>query len=213
MWNFNDQEVGGFPSQSGRYGQDKIYLCRELNPESSVVHLVPESRGAQIPGARSPLQINFVRWRLIFVGLQSVTCFMSPFWCLEIWGSSKDFWKIYAYLPEPLYDSAKPTPPVTVWLKSAMATNIASQRNTEWQLTRCNYFNFLWSMFASPSHCSDTCRDTEIPNICHSEALHAVQSHQKHIKHRTYFHSPKADASSLLILRQRSSWKWHRLAC
>jgi hypothetical protein len=37
------------------------------------------SRVAQMPGARSTWRLNFVQWRLIFVGPQYVTCF----WHLE----------------------------------------------------------------------------------------------------------------------------------
>jgi hypothetical protein len=37
-------------------------------------------RGAQISGARSPLQPHFVWWCLIFVGPQYGICFMSPYW-------------------------------------------------------------------------------------------------------------------------------------
>ena len=34
---------------------------------------------AQVPRARSPGQLNFVQWRLIYVGPQRETCFVSPF--------------------------------------------------------------------------------------------------------------------------------------
>jgi hypothetical protein len=44
--------------------------------------------GAQTPGAWSPWQQNFVRWRLKFTGLQYVTYFMLPFWRLECWYGS-----------------------------------------------------------------------------------------------------------------------------
>jgi len=46
-----------------------------------------QSRGIQIPDARSPWRLNFVRWRLMLVGPQHYgTCFMSPFWRLKFWG-------------------------------------------------------------------------------------------------------------------------------
>jgi hypothetical protein len=45
-------------------------------------------RSAQTPGARSPGRLNFVRWHLMFVGLQYGTSLMSLFWCLEYWGGS-----------------------------------------------------------------------------------------------------------------------------
>jgi hypothetical protein len=68
-----------FPSRYGPYGQDKLYPYRKLNPDSWVVHLVPESRGAQISGARSPRRINFVQWRLVFAVLSMVpaSCYLS----------------------------------------------------------------------------------------------------------------------------------------
>ena len=40
-------------------------------------------RGAQIPGARSPERINFVRWLQIFACSVYGTCFISPFYPLE----------------------------------------------------------------------------------------------------------------------------------
>lgn len=51
--------------------------------------------GAQILGARSPWRLHFVRWRQIFLGPQYEygTCFMSPFWCLELWGGGFVFRK------------------------------------------------------------------------------------------------------------------------
>jgi hypothetical protein len=42
-------------------------------------------RGAQIPGAKSPWRLNFVRWSLIFAGSQYGTRFMSLFWRIEFW--------------------------------------------------------------------------------------------------------------------------------
>jgi hypothetical protein len=39
------------------------------------------TRVAQISGTRSPRQLNFVWWCLIFVGLHCETCFLS--WQLE----------------------------------------------------------------------------------------------------------------------------------
>jgi hypothetical protein len=51
---------------------------------------VPQrDRGAQIPGTRSPWPLHFVRWRLIFVGTQYGTCFMSPCWRQEYGGGSQ----------------------------------------------------------------------------------------------------------------------------
>ena len=46
-------------------------------------------KGAQIPGARSPERLNFVRWRRIFGGLQYGTRFLSPFWFLEFLGGPR----------------------------------------------------------------------------------------------------------------------------
>jgi hypothetical protein len=48
-----------------------------------------KNRGAQNPGARSPWQLNIVRWRLKFRCLQYVTCFMLTFWRLECWYGSR----------------------------------------------------------------------------------------------------------------------------
>lgn len=151
----------GFPSRSGRYGQDKLYLCRELNPESSVVHLVPESRDAQIPGARSPLGMNFVRWRLMFVVVSMVLPFMSPFWGLEFWGrffkSLRTFEKSAHLCPshyvtrlsqhlQSLYGSNEQWPPTS---------RGRGRQNCNKQATTDNLnFIFLWSMFVCPIRCS-----------------------------------------------------------
>jgi hypothetical protein len=56
-----------------------------LKHQQSCIHtsLHLEFGGAQIPVVRSSGQVNFVRWRLIFVGPQHGICFMSPFWGLE----------------------------------------------------------------------------------------------------------------------------------
>jgi hypothetical protein len=56
--------------------------------------IVVYSRGAQIPGARSPERPKFVLWRLMFVGPQCGTCSMSPFWRVGILRWLLDFWKI-----------------------------------------------------------------------------------------------------------------------
>jgi len=55
-------------------------------------------RVAQIPGARKPIWLDFFRWRLIFVTLQYLNCFMSPLWWLTFWGWLPDFGGICAYL-------------------------------------------------------------------------------------------------------------------
>ena len=47
--------------------------------------LILGHRGAQIPGARSPGQLTFVPWHLIFVGPRCETCLMLSFWHLEFW--------------------------------------------------------------------------------------------------------------------------------
>ena len=44
-----------------------------------------------MPGARSPWRLHFIRWRLIHVGPQRGTCFISPFWSPEILGGSQIF--------------------------------------------------------------------------------------------------------------------------
>ena len=43
-------------------------------------------RRAQIAATRPPWRLNVTRWRQVFVGRQSWTCFLSPFWRLEFWG-------------------------------------------------------------------------------------------------------------------------------
>jgi len=53
-------------------------------------------RGAQIPWAKSPWKLNFVRWRLICVGAQY---FRSPFWSLEFWRGSSISEKKKMYAP------------------------------------------------------------------------------------------------------------------
>ena len=63
---------------------------RTVNLPASLARLW---RGAQIPGAKSPWRLHFVRWCLIFVDPQYGTCFMSPFWRLEFWGVSDFFGK------------------------------------------------------------------------------------------------------------------------
>ena len=57
-----------------------------------------QSRGAQLSGSRSPLRINILRWHLTFVGPQYGTCFMLPFWRLEIFRLLLAFLKICARL-------------------------------------------------------------------------------------------------------------------
>ena len=48
------------------------------------------NRNARTSGRRSPGRLNFVRCRLLFVGPQYVTCFVSPLWTLKI----QAFWDI-----------------------------------------------------------------------------------------------------------------------
>ena len=42
-------------------------------------------------------RLDLERWRLIFVGPQYQTCFMSPFWRLEFRGDLVGVWKICAF--------------------------------------------------------------------------------------------------------------------
>lgn len=49
-------------------------------------NLAVNTEGTQIPRAKSPGRLNFVRWPVIFVGSQYGTCSMSSFWNLEFWG-------------------------------------------------------------------------------------------------------------------------------
>ena len=52
--------------------------------------------GIQIPGTKSPRELNFVWWDLIFGGPQHGTCFvsLSLFQYLEFWGNSYTFGKL-----------------------------------------------------------------------------------------------------------------------
>ena len=56
------------------------------------------TRGAQVPGSRSPPRINLLICRLIFVGSRYGTCFVSLFWPPEFWSGSKVFLKVCAEL-------------------------------------------------------------------------------------------------------------------
>jgi hypothetical protein len=47
------------------------------------------TRGAQVPGSRSPPRLNFLVCRLIFVTPRYGTCVMSLFWPPEFWSGSK----------------------------------------------------------------------------------------------------------------------------
>lgn len=49
-----------------------------------ILHLF-RLRGAQVAGASSPWQINFMRWCLIFVSPLYGVCFMSLFWRVHFW--------------------------------------------------------------------------------------------------------------------------------
>lgn len=53
--------------------------------------------GAQIPSARSPWRLKFVRWRQMLVAPDCRTSFVSPIWRPEFWdGSQTDFGKVCA---------------------------------------------------------------------------------------------------------------------
>ena len=66
------------------------------------IFMVRVSRSAQITGARSPCGLNFVLLRLIFLDPLCRTCFMLPFWRLELLGGSWNLRKLlipgYKYL-------------------------------------------------------------------------------------------------------------------
>jgi len=65
--------------------------------------MIMMARIAQIPDDRLPGQLNFVLWHWTFVGSQCGICFMSPFWHLEFWQTSR-FWK---KIVSPPYDNDK----------------------------------------------------------------------------------------------------------
>jgi len=66
LWNVPEQNQLGRLSQRGRF------VSTFLNSDTV-------SRGARIHGAKSQWPLSFARWRLISVGRQYGTCFMSPF--------------------------------------------------------------------------------------------------------------------------------------
>ena len=57
-----------------------VWVC---TAEPTFAEKVYSTRGAKIPPAVSPWRLNYVQWRLIYVGPGFGTCFMSAFWRLE----------------------------------------------------------------------------------------------------------------------------------
>jgi len=49
---------------------------------------IAKGMGAQIKGAKSSGQQNFVRWCFLFVGPRYGTCFLSTFWRQKVCGGS-----------------------------------------------------------------------------------------------------------------------------
>jgi hypothetical protein len=68
--NFHHTSVNGFCFEN--HVQHTNTLCRQKCSDTE------SCKGEQIPGARSPWPLNFVRWPLIFVGPDYGTCFLSP---------------------------------------------------------------------------------------------------------------------------------------
>jgi hypothetical protein len=50
------------------------FFCDKFTYRQGTSHL------AQIPGARLPMQLNFMLWCIIFLDPQYGTCFISPSW-------------------------------------------------------------------------------------------------------------------------------------
>jgi len=84
------------------HGQQNVKYYKLSITGSSTLHIlrgkgiVPVARinlvsGIRIPGARAPWRLNFVEWRIIFVGAQYGICSMSLFWRLEIFRQVPDF--------------------------------------------------------------------------------------------------------------------------
>jgi hypothetical protein len=79
------------PTDNG--GRDSVlHQCKMLFPTQVPGRVPPPvafcilSSDAQIPGARSPLRLYFVLWRLVIVGPQYGTCFTLLFRRLDVWG-------------------------------------------------------------------------------------------------------------------------------
>ena len=66
-------------------------LSSRLHQGSCPKNIIP---GALTPGTIIPQQLNSAWWHLISVGPQFETCFMSPFWHLQLWGGPLDLWKL-----------------------------------------------------------------------------------------------------------------------
>jgi len=76
-----------------------IFICWNFPRKSTKTSFaIVFFRDAHSPGARSPWQLNYVRWPLIFVGTQCGTFFMLPSWRLEFWGGCQMFGKCCAFL-------------------------------------------------------------------------------------------------------------------
>jgi len=52
-----------------------------------------DNQRCKTPGAPGFLRLVFVLWRVVYVGPQCVTYFMSPFWRLEFWVGYWEFRK------------------------------------------------------------------------------------------------------------------------
>jgi hypothetical protein len=68
-------------SPSATSSSTNLGLNMGLHGEDPVTTLLSQA-------CTNPGWLNFVPWRLILVGTQCDTCFMSPFWHLEFWGGS-----------------------------------------------------------------------------------------------------------------------------
>jgi hypothetical protein len=69
--------------------------CRRLRRQEIIeifVTVTIITSGAQTSGTRSPWRLDFVQWRLIFVGFRYGTWFMSSFWRIELLRWILDFW-------------------------------------------------------------------------------------------------------------------------
>jgi hypothetical protein len=86
---------------STRLVSELIHYAVDQSWSISLIAMRSSGRGEEIPGTRSPWQLNFVQWRLIFVGPRYETFFMSPSWRLEFWDGSSIFGKFVHFQTGP----------------------------------------------------------------------------------------------------------------
>jgi hypothetical protein len=90
------KKIGTF-TESCPFVTSCLFLLPGCRPEwyAKSINVKVEIRGVQIPCNRSPERLNFVQWRLVFVGHKCGNYFVL-LRCLEFWGGSWIFRK-YVY--------------------------------------------------------------------------------------------------------------------